>query len=162
MMRKGTDRRRGSAMVEFAISAVLLMAVFTGTFQFGYTFYVYNRLIAGVSTATRYASQKPLTNNNNTTVPSSFTTDVQNMAVYGTTSPGAGDSPIAPGLSTANVEVSVSFAGAGTPQNRPSTVRVRIVNYQVNAVFRTFTFVNRPSLTMPYLGSYCSEAVTCS
>jgi Flp pilus assembly protein TadG len=162
MMRKATDRRRGSAMVEFAISAVLLMAVFTGTFQFGYTFYVYNRLIMGVRTATRYASQKSLTNNNNTTVPSSFSTDVKNMAVYGTTSPSAGTAPIAPGLSTSHVEVSVTFTGAGTPQNRPSTVRVRIVTYQVNAVFRTFTFTNRPSLTMPYFGSYCSEAVTCS
>ena len=161
-MGSGRDRRRGSAMVEFAISAVVLMAVFTGTFQFGYTFYVYNRLIMGVSAATRYASQKSLTNDNDTSVPSSFSTDVKNMAVYGTASPDAGDPPIAPGLSPANVEVTVSFVGAGTPQNRPSTVRVRIINYQVNAVFRTFTFTNRPSLTMPYLGSYCSEAVTCS
>ena len=145
-------------MVEFAVSSILMMAVFTGTFQFGYTFFVYNKVLIGIRTAARYASQKALSNNNDQSVPASFSDDVKKMAVYGTISPGSLDSPIAPGLTTSNVDVVVTFTGAGTSQNRPTEVRVRIVNYEVNAVFRVFTLTNRPALTMPYLGSYCPEA----
>jgi Flp pilus assembly protein TadG len=145
-------------MVEFAVSSILLMAVFTGTFQFGYTFFVYNKLLIGVRSAARYASLKSIANENNQQIPNSFTTDVKNMAVYGTISPGQSDAPVAPGLSTSNIDVAVTFAGIGTPQNHPTEVRIRVVNYQVNAIFRVFTFTNRPSLTMPYLGSYCPVA----
>jgi Flp pilus assembly protein TadG len=146
-------------MVEFAVSSILLMAVFTGTFQFGYTFFVYNKLLIGVRSAARYASLKSIANENNQQISNSFTTDVKNMAVYGTISPGQSDAPVAPGLSTSNIDVAVTFAGIGTPQNHPTEVRIRVVNYQVNAIFRVFTFTNRPSLTMPYLGSYCPVAV---
>jgi Flp pilus assembly protein TadG len=148
-------------MLEFALSALLLTSVFTGTFQFGYTFYVYNKLVTGVTTGARYASLHALTNDNNQTVPASFTTDVKNMVVYGTPTPGASATAVAPGLSTANVSVVVGFTGAGTPSNRPTEVTVQIVNYQVNAVFKLFTFTNKPSLTMPYFGSYCPEVATC-
>jgi Flp pilus assembly protein TadG len=163
--RTGTLSRRkrqsGSVMLEFALSALLLTSVFTGTFQFGYTFYVYNKLVTGVSAGARYASLHALTNDNNQTVPSSFSSDVKNMVVYGTPNPEAGAATLAPGLTTANVEVTVTFIGAGTSSNRPSEVRVQVMNYQVNAVFRTFTFSSKPSITMPYFGSYCPEVATC-
>ena len=55
-------KERGSAFVEFALSSILLTSIFTGTFQFGYTFYVYNSLVTAVSAATRYASLRALTN----------------------------------------------------------------------------------------------------
>ena len=163
--RTGISRRnetqRGSVMLEFALSAILLISVFTGTFQFGYTFYVYNKLETAVIGATRYASINSITNNNNQDVPASFSTAVKNMAVYGTPTPATGATPIAPGLSTSNVRVGVTFIGAGTPQNRPTEVTVKLVNYQVNAVFKTFTFNDKPSLTMSYTGSYCPEVATC-
>lgn len=156
------DTQSGSAILEFALSALLLVSVFTGTFQFGYTFYIYNRLVTAVSTASRYASVHPLTNDNNQSVPASFSDDVKKMAVYGTTTPAAGTTAIAPGLTTANIDVYVGFVGAGTPGNRPNEVRVRVVNYEMNALFRRFNFNNKPSLTVPYFGSYCPEVAACS
>ena len=152
----------GSVMLEFALSALLLTTVFTGTFQFGYTFYVYNKLVTGVTAAARYASLRELTNNNNQTIPTAFTDQVKNMAVYGTPNPGLNAPTIAPGLTTSNIDVHVAFINAGTSSNAPHEVRVKVINYQVNAVFKTFTFTNKPSITLPYFGSYCSEVATCS
>ena len=157
-----SKNERGSVFVEFALSALVLISIFTGTFQFGYTFYVYNSLVTAVSAATRYASLHALTNDNNQTVPASFSNDVKNMAVYGTTTPSTSQTPIAPGLSTSNINVAVRFTGdSGTPTNRPVEVTVGLTGYQVNAIFRTFTFTGKPTSTMPYFGSYCSEVATC-
>ena len=160
--RSRKHKQSGNVMVEFALSALLLTSVFTGTFQFGYTFYLYNKLVTAVSSATRYASLHPLANNNNQAVPATFSNDVKNMAVYGTATPAAGSTPVAPGLTTANIDVHVAFVGVGTLSNRPSEVRVRVVNYQMNSIFRRFTFTNRPSVTMPYFGSYCPDAGACT
>jgi Flp pilus assembly protein TadG len=46
----------GNAMLEFAIGAGVMVAIFTGTFQFGYNFYRYNTLATAVSNGARYAS----------------------------------------------------------------------------------------------------------
>jgi Flp pilus assembly protein TadG len=157
-----SKRERGSVFVEFALSAILLTSIFTGTFQFGYTFYVYNSLVTAVSAATRYASLHALTNSNDQTVPTSFSNDVKNIAVYGTATPSESQTPIAPGLSTSNIDVSVRFAGAaGTSTNRPVEVTVSVTGYQLNSIFRTFTFTGKPATTIPYFGSYCSEVATC-
>jgi Flp pilus assembly protein TadG len=164
MMRRKhqNNNQRGSVFVEFALSALVLVSLFTGTFQFGYTFFVYNSLVTAVSAATRYASLHALTNDNNQTVPASFSNDVKNMAVYGTTTPSSSQTPIAPGLATSNINVAVRFVGAsGSPTNRPVDVTVSVTGYQVNAIFKTFTFTGKPASTIPYFGSYCSEVATC-
>lgn len=36
--------QRGNAMLEFALAFSIIVPVFLSTFQFGYTFYVYNLL----------------------------------------------------------------------------------------------------------------------
>lgn len=132
---RGRDRKKaqsGSVMLEFALSALLLTSVFTGTFQFGYTLYVYNKLETAIIAGTRYASRRDLTSDT-TEVPASFSNAVKNMTVYGSPSPGDSPTAVAPGLTTANVEVQAAFTnGAGV---RPNSVTVRIINYQVNAVF---------------------------
>ena len=70
--------RAGTAMLEFTIGAGVLVAVFTGTFQFGYTFLQYNNLENAVARGARYASLVPY--DSATTNPSSaFQTAVQNM-----------------------------------------------------------------------------------
>jgi Flp pilus assembly protein TadG len=158
--RSKSKGRRGNAMVEFAIASVLLTTLFTGTFQFGYSFYVYNSLVTAVRDATRYASVRELwKNSNDRTVPDQFRTDVQNMAVFGTTTPQSTDQPIAPGLATSNVAVAVQYTPA--PANKPITVTISVNNYSLDAIFRTFTFNGKPALTMPYLGIYCSTGPTC-
>src|SRR5439155_7962176 len=56
--KKRLRSRGGNAMVEFALASSLLIPIFLGTFQFGYTFYVYNLLSSQMRAGSRYASMK--------------------------------------------------------------------------------------------------------
>src|SRR5437868_6224295 len=94
--------RRGNAMIEFALASGVLIPLFLGTFQFGYTFYIYNLLTSQVGTGARYASMRPFRCKNNASI-TNFKSRVKNVVVYGNSS-GTGD-PIVPGLSTDNVDV---------------------------------------------------------
>ena len=100
--RQGGSRSTGSVMVEFAIGASLLAAVFAGTFQFGYTFYVYNNVQTAVNNGAKYAALRTYEQTSST--PSScFTTAVQDMVVYGDPT-GVTTTPVAPGLKPAKCE----------------------------------------------------------
>src|SRR5437868_13651904 len=108
-MRKRLRCRKGNAMLEFALAAGILLPAFAGTFQFGYTFHIYNSLQTAVRDGARYASMQSY--DSATSTPSTaFATAVKNVAVYGN-SAGTGD-PIAPGLTTANVQVLPVMKGA--------------------------------------------------
>ena len=138
--------RRGNIMMEFAIGASVMTAVFAGTFQFGYTFYQYNLLKNAVSDGARYASLRAY--DSSTTAPSAaFKQAVENMVVYG--DPAGGSSPIAPGLSTSNVALAVTFTNAV-----PTAMTVSITGYTIGAVFITTTLNNKPSVTYAYQGIY--------
>lgn len=135
---------KGSAMVEFALGSTILVAIFTGTFQFGYTFLQYNNLENAVARGARYASLA--TYDSATSTPSSaFQTAVQNMVLYGSTT--AGTSPVLPGLTASNVSLTVTFSNG-----IPSTMTVAITGYTINSVFTTFTLNNKPQVSCPYLG----------
>src|SRR5690242_3426808 len=122
---------RGNAMVEFAIGSGLLVAAFAGTFQFGYTFLLYNNLENAVARGARYASVVPY--DSSTTTPSdAFKTQVRNMVLYG--SPTAGTSAVLPGLASGNVNLTVTFTN-GTPR----AMTVSISGYTINSVFGTTT-----------------------
>ena len=54
----GRKHQKGHAMLELAISAGVLVTCLAGTFQFGYTFYVYNQLVSAVGNGARYAAQR--------------------------------------------------------------------------------------------------------
>ena len=43
----------GHAMIELALSAGVMIACLAGTFQFGYTFYVYDELVSAVGSGAR-------------------------------------------------------------------------------------------------------------
>jgi Flp pilus assembly protein TadG len=132
-------------MVEFAIGAGMLVAVFTGVFEFGYAFYVYNNLVAAVDNGARYAAYR--TYDSSTTTPSvAFSTGVKNMVVYG--QPSVGAKAVVPGLATANVVLTPIFTG-----NVPTGMTVSLSGYSLNAVFKTFT-LNKPVATYPFLGVY--------
>lgn len=142
------DRRgeRGNAMIEFALSFSLLFAVFSGVFQFGYAFYVYNSLESAVRSGVRYASLR--TYDSATATPSStYLTAVQNMVVYGDPA-GAGQS-VARGLTPANVTVTVTMTN-----NVPALVAVGITGYTINGVLRSFTLTSKPKATFPYMGRF--------
>ena len=149
--------RRGNAILEFALSSVILIYVFTGVFQFGYSMYLYNELEAGVRAGIRYASLAGISNNADSTIPTAYSTAVQNMVVYGTPSPVQNQAPVIKGLTTGVVTVGVNFDSGHVPTD----VSVKISSYSVDAIFKTFTFANKPVLKMPYFGKYCSNGVTC-
>jgi hypothetical protein len=119
--------------------------------------YLYNELESGVRAGVRYASLAGISNNADSSIPAAYTTAVQNMVVYGTPSPGASPVPVINGLTTGAVTVGVNFDSGHVPTD----VSVKISTYSVDAIFKTFTFANKPVLKMPYFGKYCSNGSTC-
>ena len=136
--------REGSVMLEFAIGSGVLIAAFTGTFQFGYSFLQYNNLENAVARGARYASLIPY--DSATQISSdAFRTKVQNMVLYG--SPLGGTTPVLPGLKAANVILTPGAFTLGVP----TTMTVSISGYTINAVVGTAT-VNKPKVTYTYQG----------
>jgi Flp pilus assembly protein TadG len=136
--------RRGNAMVEFALGSGILMAAFTGTFQYGYIFYRYNTLENAVHTGARWAALGAY--DSATTTPSSaYATKVKNLVVYGATT--GGTNPVLPGLTTDNVTFTVNFTNGV-----PSVMEVKIVNYTISAVFGTMNCNNKPIVRYQYQG----------
>ena len=148
--------RDGNAMLEFAIGAGVLVSVFSGTFQFGFTFLQYNNLQNAAARGARYASVIPY-DSDSATPSSSYEAAVKNMVLYGsptvtTQAVSAGvaapaPSPALPGLTTNNINVAVFFSN-GVPSN----VTVSITGYAINSVFATTTLVNKPAVTYAYQG----------
>jgi Flp pilus assembly protein TadG len=142
----------GSVMVEFALGATILVMLFTGIFQYGYTFYLYNCLQNAVRAGARYASRE--TYDSATSTPSTnFTNSVKNMVIYGNPNATSG-STVVPGLTNANVVISVTPATGALP---PTSMTVAITGYDLNAVLKTFTLTNKPQATMPFVGIYAPQ-----
>lgn len=145
MKRSNLNRRnqRGNSAVEFALGFSLLWACFSGVFQYGYTMYLYNGLQNAATDGAAYASHL----NYCADTPSTFTTNVQQMVVFGDPTVASGGSTV-PGLSLANVTVTL------TPATFPAAVTVRITDFTASALFSNFKFTNKPAVTMMYMGNY--------
>lgn len=147
---RNRNGRRGHAVLEFAVGFSVLWAIFAGVYQYGYSFYVYNRLMSAVSNAAELGSKISYDTGN----ASSFTTTLQNMVLYADeTAPSQNASPIVSGLTSANVNVSVTTDAAGMPRD----VTITIVNYTINGFFGSITLNGKPRATTLYFGQ-----VTCS
>jgi len=129
MTRHKQPGRRGSALIEFAGSLILLSTVFAGVFQIGYTFFAYNTLINAVRAGARYASLHD----------AKAASAVANLVVYGDLVPSPAAKPVVPGLSVGNVEVRFGAATA--------TVCVR--GFKLDSLFSQVTLEGRPSVTFP-------------
>jgi Flp pilus assembly protein TadG len=159
-LRQRFGSRRGNAMIEFAMAAMVLTYSFSAVFQLGYSMYVYNELVGAVRAGARYASLAKVSNDGSTTLQAAYTTAVQNMTVYGNTSPAAGDQPVVPALTTGQVSVTVPAADWAVAT--PKYITVSINGYAIDAVFKTYTLTNKPSLRVPFFGQYCLvSASTC-
>ena len=141
--------RRGNAMVEFALSAPLIFTILTGTFQFGYAFYVYNQLQLSVRSGVRYASLMDYAGTSSACVAATQN-KAKNLVVYGTPAPASGAAPVVRGLSTSNVTVGFNPDAKGVPTD----VTLSISGFSVNALFTTFTFTGKPAASVPYVGHY--------
>ena len=143
LVRRLRRNQRGNALIEFALSFTVLFPLFYGTFQFGYAFFIYNELHTAVRAGARYASNRIYTSSTSTPTDS-WSTAVKNVVVFG--NPDGSGTGYIQNFTTSNVDVSVAFV-SGTP----STVTVRVSNFGLDAVFKTYT-LNKPSVTFPYTG----------
>jgi Flp pilus assembly protein TadG len=123
--------RRGSALIEFAGSLILLFGVFIGIFQIGYTFFAYNTLVNAVRAGARYASLQQT----NSELPRM----VENMVVYGEPAPAASAKPVVPGLTTDNINLTLG----------PSTATVSVRGFKLDSLFSQVKLDGRPSITFP-------------
>jgi Flp pilus assembly protein TadG len=117
--RIGTER--GATLVEFAIAASVFFVAFFGVLEVARLLWTYNAIAEGVRQGARYASLNAIN-----------TANVQNVVVYGT--PGGGTSPVAYGLTTA--QVNVVYTNFGVNQG---TVAVSVSGY-------TFSFLVLPDV----------------
>ena len=147
--------RRGNAMVEFALASSLLIPIFLGTFQFGYTFYVYNLLSTQMRAGSRFASMKAFKCVDATSI-SNYKQKVRNVVRFG--NPSGTGTVIEPGLTDAEITVNIKTSGDvdADATHTPSYVEVSTSSYSVNALFTTYTFTGKPSVRFPYLGAYQS------
>ncbi len=127
-------------MLELAISAGVMVTCLGGTFQFGYTFYVYNQLVSAVGNGARYASVQPASADIEADKAA-----IRNMVVFGESNP----SPMAiPSVRNLKPEqVTVEYVEDG------SAVRVSVQGFKVDALFGEFEFSGRPTVEFPVLRS---------
>ena len=136
-------------MLELAICAGVMVTCLAGTFQFGYTFYVYNQLVSAVGNGARYAAQR--------TYRAATPDDVdrgkaaiRNMVVFGDAQPSNDAAPVVAGLKPEQVRVE----WIGKEGGAPDAVDVSIHDYTVSAIFKAFTFDGKPFAEFPYVGRY--------
>jgi Flp pilus assembly protein TadG len=139
---------RGNAMLELALGFSILWMLFSGVYQVGYAFYVYNVLMMSVTDAAELGSKLDY----DTGSPDSFNTALKNMVVYGDTT--VGTKTLVPSLTTSNVNVNVSLDSAGMPRD----VTVTITGYNINALFTTYSLTNKPRATTMYIGKISCSA----
>jgi len=143
-------------MIEFALSATVLIYAFTGVFQFGYSMYLYNELQGAVRAGARYASFASISNAGTGTQDTTWRDKVRNVVVFGTPSPSGSPSPVVPGLAVGNVDATATFSAAsGGAAQTPLYVTVAINSYSIDAVVKTFNLSNKPLLKMPFMGQFC-------
>jgi Flp pilus assembly protein TadG len=141
------NSERGHAVVELAFVWSFLWLLITGVYQYGNAFFIYSRLEAAASNAAMLGSRL---NYDVADSGASLTTQVKNMAVYGT--PSGGTTPLVPSLTTANVDVNF------TPSSYPNYVTVTIQNYTITNLFQNVALPNKPRVTAAYVGNIiCSS-----
>src|SRR5688572_28352157 len=103
MQRKARrHRQKGSILVEFAVGSTVVVTLFAGVFQFGWSLLLYNNLMTSVTNAAIIAAQRDY----NISDPADFTDDIKNMVVYGDLD--TGGVRVAPDITTSHVSVNVA------------------------------------------------------
>jgi Flp pilus assembly protein TadG len=140
-------KRQGSVLVELTLSLTFLTGLFLGVWQFGYAFFIYNELEEGVRAGARYASNR--TYDSATSTPTAaFLTAVQNVVVYGDPAPASGATPVAPGLTTGNVALTVGFTSV------PTSMTVSISGYTLPTYFGNATLSGKPTTSFQFVGIF--------
>ncbi|MFC5695759.1 TadE/TadG family type IV pilus assembly protein [Pseudomonas sp. GCM10022186] len=150
---KGAQAQRGAAMVEFAISLPLLLLLLFAIGEFGRLLYQYNSLLQANRDAVRYVAGKAWNSTLGTVALSAqLQTETKNLAVYGRPVVSSGSSPLVPGLTTGNVQVTV--VGTNHVQVRTSYSFVPILGGGIPALIGS-----RVSLGFPLVATTVMRAL---
>ena len=137
---------RGNAMIEFALSAAILLPALVGTMQFGFSFLAYGKLETAVREGARYAALR--TYDSSTATPSAaFTSAVQNMVVYG--NPNGGATPVVRGITTDQIAVTTAMYNGV-----PDLITVQLKSFQIDAAVATIHISGKPWATYRYQGRF--------
>ena len=130
-----SKQQRGSALVEFALTGILLSASLTGVISIGWNAYIYDALVTRVTDGARYASRVDC--DGETPSVADYQASVQKFVVYG--NPSGGSTPVLPNLTTANVNVQLNNTAINP------TVTVSITGYTVGiGSLGAFTLTDQP------------------
>lgn len=148
-IRRQSRAEKGHAMIELAICAGVLVTCLAGTFQFGYTLYVYNQLVTAAGNGARYAAQRTY----RAATPDDIERGkaaIRNMVVYGDAQPATDAAPAVTGLKPEQIEIDWVSKHEGAPE----AVDVSVHGYVIDAMFKTFTFEGKPFVEFPFIGRY--------
>lgn len=149
--RMARTRQRGAAALEFALVLIPLLVLAFGVVEYGRTIYYYDTVVKSVRAAARYIAPHDPADAASFAVAAS---NARCLAVYGKTACGSGDTPLVPGLSTANVKVcskasvtectgllgsDVQNVSTGTGTGTINLVIVRVEGYQFGFLGLPFT-----------------------
>ena len=130
--RHAQRHQRGVSMVELAMGGVVFCTLVFGIIELGRAMATYNALSDAVRRGARYAATQ--CHKDNVTAPcvAGTETRIKNVVLYGTATPAGGASPVALGLTAANVAVTYSTlpSGATSFGMNSGQVKVEIPNYR--------------------------------
>jgi Flp pilus assembly protein TadG len=130
---------KGSTLVEYAIGATVFIMAMFAVLEFGRALWAHNALTDAARQGARYAALH---------MPGGAEdTNIKNLVVYGNTA--GGTTPIVPGLSTSNVQITRS----GDFSVNSGTVTVKITGYQFQFVLPFLrTSINMPAYSTTLTG----------
>ena len=133
---------QGVQLVEVAIVIPILLMLFASVGEFGLYFYEYTTMSKAARVGARFMAEKTLDSAN-----ADWIATTKKLVVYGNTE-GSG-SPLLPGLTVANVDVSFAGGTFTPPDNGvPATVTVHIINYEHTPLFDLGKLTKIKSLSM--------------
>ena len=145
---------QGVQLVEIAIVVPILVLLFASVAEFGRYFYEYTTMAKAARVGARFMAAKSIDS-----VSTNWVSATKNLVVYGNTD-GTG-SPVLPGLSTSNVDVTFAGGTYNAGSGVPTTVTVTFHGYKHQPVFDLGKLINsktlslnvdiKPSITMRYL-----------
>ena len=121
-LRRLAGCERGTQLVELAIMLPLMLMMFAAVAEFGRYFYTYATLSKATRAGSRYLSAVPVKGGGANVAEDA---KAKKLVVYGDMNAADTSTPLAPGLTTAHVQIT----RAGGVGSVPATVRVEIVGY---------------------------------
>jgi Flp pilus assembly protein TadG len=135
-----TRREEGSYTIELAILFPILVLLFVGTAELGRLFYTYTTLSKATAVGARYLGTSRNAVNGTTTEKANAKIEAKNLVVCGIKSTSStacnGQTPVVPGLTTANVNICDNFSTACSPALTSSPIKyfkVEITGYTYSA-----------------------------